>query len=67
MAAGLRLPMPFDAGVSGQDDIGVMRIQQVIQEMTGSGRFPKKLIGAARAAVAQHQTVIAKNQAMLGR
>ena len=67
MAAALQLSMPFDAGVSGQDDISVMRIQQAIQEMTGSGRFPKKLIGAARAAMTQHQTVIAKMQAMLGR
>ena len=45
-------PMPFEAGVRGQDHVGVVRRRQMVEEMRGTGRFPKEFVHPSRTAVA---------------
>ena len=59
--------MPFDAGVRREDDIDIMRCQQIFQKVRGGRRFPKKFVHAPRTAVAKQQAILAQRHAALRR
>ena len=54
---------PGDTCVGGQNDVRVVIVAQLLEKVGGRGRFPKKLVRAARAAMGHQQAAAAQADA----